>query len=138
MPVAAAFVWTGVLASGKAPTAMLGSDAYTASLTGTLPSVGPSSFLKRKDVPYHYLKARDAARLNDDVHACWLAVDATASALRLRRKADKDLASLLKCAPSSADYVSSSRLVLTERVGVSHCETRSSMKGAFIKGLGLW
>ena len=97
------------MARGKAPTAthLPGGDAYTASLTGDrFPRLAHVFFSEEKGRAVSLLKARDAARLNDDVHISLVdAVDDARKRFDYACKADKDLASLLKCAPPSSDYV---------------------------------
>ena len=109
-PVAAAFdfvdrgfgAWQG--AHGYASS---GSDAYTASLTGDrFPRLAHVFFSEEKGRAVALLKARDAARTHDDVHISLVdAVDDARKRFDYACKADKDLASLLKCAPPSSDYV---------------------------------
>jgi hypothetical protein len=109
-PVAAAFdfvdrgfgAWQG--AHGYASS---GSDAYTASLTGDrFPRLAHVFFSEEKGRAVALLKARDAARTHDDVHISLVdAVDDARKRFDYACKADKELASLLKCAPPSSDYV---------------------------------
>jgi len=83
-------------------------DAYTASLTsGRFPQLAHVFFDTRfNGAALALLKARDAARVHDDVHIALVdAVDDARKRFDYACKADRDLASLLTCAPSNADYV---------------------------------